>query len=277
MSDHSLPPNRDKKPSKRFSEAVEIGQFFLGEARRVETLLTVALVIVGIGQFCVYLRQASIMETQASISKSQLQFQESVSRAWLKADIALDGPIIFTEWANDKFLNVQLKFALKNTGTVPAVNTRILTQIVPFGGSDRSVRLAKIQAQMCEQARQLSDEDKIGGEAAFPNAEKTVRTGSGTGGLYKVGDPGALAVLGCIDYTYGDDRHGQTGFRKILGKVENHQVVGIPFVSGQPKTPAEPISPELLASGYPKDPARYAEVAVGDIYFEDSDQGDFAK
>jgi hypothetical protein len=130
---------------------------------------------------------------------------------------------------------------------------------------------------MCEQARQLSENGKKSGVAAFPNAPKDVKTGSRTGGLYKEGNPGALAVLGCIDYTYGDNRHGQTGFRKILGKVENNLVVGIPFISGRPKTPASPISPELLAGGYPKEPARYAEVAIGDIYFQDADEGDYAK
>jgi hypothetical protein len=142
MNDSQPSPKKDEKPVERVWEGGKRERFFgLDASKWVEIFLTVALVIVGIGQLCVYLRQASIMDTQANISKSQLAFQESVSRAWLKAKITLDLPIRFTEWAGDKFIDVSLKFELMNTCTVPAINTKILTQIVPFGGGDRSARL----------------------------------------------------------------------------------------------------------------------------------------
>lgn len=54
-------------------------------------------------------------------------------------------------------------------------------------------------------------------------------------------------------------------------------VVGVPFATGQSRVPAEPIPSELLAQGFPKDPARYAQVEVGDLYFEDDDEGNYAK
>ncbi len=214
---------------------------------------------------------------QWSAANGQLNVMREQARAWVRADISLDGPVVFTEWANDRFINVRLKFELKNFGSVPAVNTRIMTAIVPFGGADRQERLDRAQADMCKVARQSADGNKIGGTTAFPTEPKVVKSGSGSGGLYRTGNPGALAVLGCIDYTYADDKHGQTGFRKILGRVDNNLVVGIPFVRGQPRADQEPISPELLASGFPKEPARYAEISSDGLYFSDAGDGDYAK
>jgi hypothetical protein len=49
----------------------------------VQVCLTLALVGVGIAQFCVYNRQASIMSTQANISKQSNDIGVSVQRAFV--------------------------------------------------------------------------------------------------------------------------------------------------------------------------------------------------
>ncbi|MGA3311207.1 MAG: hypothetical protein ABSD08_21765 [Xanthobacteraceae bacterium] len=239
----------------------------------LEFVLGIGLLVVGAAQVLIYLRQASIMQTQTSISERQLSFQESVSRAWIRVDVTLEDKIIFTEWAGDKFIHIPLNFNLKNFGQVPAVNVRTSTFIEPFGGSDRNPRLDKAQAMACQSARDVADMNSIGGTDLFPLEPKDVKSGTGRGGLYKNGNPGPLSILGCIEYTYANGRHGQTGFRKILGRVENNFVVGIPFVSGQPEVPREPISAELLASGYPKEPARVARIPTNGLIFRDDDEG----
>ena len=271
------PPNRGtRKPPGRYWFAEE--PFFdLKASHWVEILLTLALLTVGGSQAYIYWRQAEIMGTQTSVYKSQLAFQESVSRAWVRANVTLSGPIVFTEWANDRFINLQLSFDLKNFGQVPAINIRILTAIDRMSGSDREVRLKRLQDSICKSARETADGDPVGGQVAFPNEPITIKSGSGTGGLYRNGDPGALAIIGCIDYTFADNQHGQTGFRKILGRVENKLVVGIPFVSGDPQPDQPPIPPELLAQGFPSSPAKYAKVPVDGLYFEGADGGNYAK
>ena len=180
MSSPQPPTHPNSKPPKRHWNATE--PFFdMRASHWVEVVLTFTLLLVGASQLFVYHRQASIMETQASIATTQLAFQEGVSRAWIKAHISLSRPILFTDWANDKFINISLKFDMTNTGPVPATNIRILTQITPRGGgSDRNTRLSKMQSTVCEQVRELANSDKIGGTAAFPNESKSVETGSGS-------------------------------------------------------------------------------------------------
>jgi hypothetical protein len=269
------PPPREDPPQR---ETVATEPFWDFKASHFVTAgLTFALFVVAAFQLCTYRRQADIMDKQAAISNDQLAFQESVSRAWIRANVALDGPVIFTEWAKDKFINLQLSFDVKNFGQVPAVNIRILTAIDRADGTDREQRLKKLQESMCKSARDVADSDQVGGNVAFPSEPITIKSGSGTGGLYRDGNPGALAVVGCIDYTFANSMHGQTGFRKILGRVEGKIVVGIPFVSGQPDTNAPPIPQDLLAKGYPSDPAKYARVPTDGLYFEDFEGGNYAK
>lgn len=270
----SPPPG--ERPPQRESPATETFWDFKA-SHFVTATLTFALFVVAAFQLCTYRRQADIMDKQADISNDQLAFQESVSRAWIRANVALGGPVIFTEWASDKFINLQLSFDVKNFGQVPAVNIRIMTAIDRADGTDREPRLKRLQESMCKSARDVADSDQIGGSVAFPSEPITIKSGSGTGGLYRDGNPGALAVVGCIDYTFANSKHGQTGFRKILGRVEGKIVGGIPFVSGQPYTDTTPIPQDLLAQGYPRDPAKYARVPTDGLYFEEFEGGNYAK
>ena len=106
----------------------------------------------------------------------------------------------------------------------------------------------------------MADSDKIGGVASFPSEPVTVETGGGSGPVYQDGQPTLFSVLGCIDYTYSDDRHGTTGFRKKLGRVEGNRVVGLPFVVGTPR-----------------DPPIVGEMPTDNVWFEDEDSGNYAR
>jgi hypothetical protein len=88
----------------------------------------------------------------------------------------------------------------------------------------------------------------------FPGASVVVSQGSEISGVYKGNEPILFSILGCVDYTYADKKHGQTGFRTILGQVHENQIFGIPFVEGSPHPYEEPIPLELLTHGYPATP-----------------------
>ncbi len=207
----------------------------------------------------------------------QLGVMREQSRPWIKTTISFARPIRFSEWDHNRWIHVPLRFDLKNFGSAPATNARIVTIVSPYPGNAAKQTLDATQEAACKQARETADGDKIGGVAIFPGEPTSVETGGGTGGLYKTDQPIIFSITGCIDYTYADDRHGQTAFRKILGRVNNDRVVGIAFVKGESEPYQEPISPELLATGFPKDPPTVARVRTDDLYFHDDDGGNYAK
>jgi hypothetical protein len=207
----------------------------------------------------------------------QLDVMRDQNRPWIRAKITFAGPLEFTDWAKQKFLNVSLNFDLKNFGDIPARNIRISTFVSAHPGTAKKRQLDDWEAAACKQAREMADSDKIGGVASFPSEPVTVETGGGSGPVYQDGQPMIFSILGCVDYTYSDDRHGTTGFRKTLGRVEGNRVVGLPFVVGTPRVPSEPISPELLASGYPKDPPIIGEMPTDNVWFKDEDSGNYAR
>jgi len=93
----------------------------------VGILLTAALVVVGISQFVVYLRQASIMREQASISARQIEDARVTNRAFMSYkttslapvyDVA-DGPV--TGWF--------IQITLENLGNTPTHDYRVSRQL----------------------------------------------------------------------------------------------------------------------------------------------------
>ncbi len=128
----------------------------------------------------------------------------------------------------------------------------------------------------CIAARAAGDSNEIGGIAIFPGDSAEPEIGV-SGVEYTNDDPILMSIFGCIDYTYGNGRHGQTGFRMLLGKVVNNQVYGLPFLDGGvPEKDYNP-SPELLASGYPRDPPTIAPMKTEDVYFKPDEGGNYAK
>jgi hypothetical protein len=216
-------------------------------------------------------------QRQANAAKDQVDIMRDQNRPWIRADISFARPIRFTQWAGRKHINVSLTFDLKNFGQSPATNIRIFTHVQPHPGNAQQGVLDTDQQTICNQARETAERDKTGGIAAFPQEPKVVENGGGTGGLYETQNNVIFSINGCIDYTYADNRHGQTGFRKTLGKVNGNIVDGIPFPVVVPEPNWLPPSPELLASGYPPDRPLVGYVRADDLWFHDDDNGNYAK
>lgn len=235
-----------------------------------ELLLTAA--IVGATWTSVY-----VTNGQWSAANNQLDVMREQNRPWIRANISFSQPIMFTESAGDRFINVSLHFDLKNFGSSPATNIKIATIVMPHPGNANTKIIDEAQAWMCKQARQMADSSQIGGKTVFPSEPAFVETGAGTGRIPGKNNLVIYSIFGCIYYTYADNRHGQTGFRKILGEVKGNLVVGIPFVLGKLEPYDPPLSDELLSSGYPKDPAIVAKVPTDDLLFRDDEGGNYAK
>ncbi len=214
---------------------------------------------------------------QWSAATKQLDVMKEQSRPWIRVDITFARPIMFTQWAGQKHVNMSFKFDIKNFGQIPAINIRIFTHVQQNPTGDRKFVLDADQSGVCRSAMETADRDKSGGVAAFPQEPKIVENGGGTGGLYKTDDRIIFIINGCVDYTYGDGLHGQTGFRKMLGKVNGNIVEGIGFPDVAPTPNWLPPSPELLASGFPPDHPLVGYVDTSDLWLHDDDNGNYAK
>ncbi len=133
------------------------------------------------------------------------------------------------------------------------------------------------QKEACDRARASSDANPIGGVTVFPGVPVFVEQGTGISGVYKTDDPVLFSILGCVDYTYLGNRHGQTGFRMLLGHVDKGRIYGIPFVEGKPHPYEEPVPPELLAHGYPTDPPKEYLLQPNEFVFQPEDSGNYAR
>jgi hypothetical protein len=166
---------------------------------------------------------------------------------------------------------------LKNYGNAPATNLRISPQINIHPGNPRRRELDAPQQAACDTARTQADENAIGGIAIFPGESQAEDMISGIFGIYNIPAPILFSVFGCIDYTYGNNRHGQTGFRMLLGQNVNGRIFGLPFIEGVTRPYDPPISPELLATGYPPIPPKEALMHPSDFIFRPDDGGNYAK
>jgi hypothetical protein len=178
------------------------------------------------------------------------------------------------EWGRDKSIDVSLRFTVTNHGNSPAINIRVWHPIVQHPGNPKRAELDAVQSQACVKARELASESEIGGVVDF--LEETIQIEEGSGAPYT--GSGLYSVLGCVDYTFGANRHGQTGFRMTLGQIINGQVYGIPFVKGPLELYQQPVSPSLLAHGYPQLPPHVAAIDPSGVYFRpEYDRGNYAK
>ncbi len=207
----------------------------------------------------------------------QLGVMEAAQRPWVSVAVTLAEPPRLTAWGGQKGINVSLRFELKNYGTVPAVNARIESPIVLHPGNIKRSELDVPQKEACDRARASSDANPIGGVTVFPGVPVFVEQGTGISGVYKTDDPVLFSILGCVDYTYLGNRHGQTGFRMLLGHVDKGRIYGIPFVEGKPHPYEEPVPPELLAHGYPTDPPKEYLLQPNEFVFQPEDSGNYAR
>ncbi len=210
-------------------------------------------------------RQADAAEETLAISQ----------RPWIRVSVSLGNRIIFSEWANQKSIQIPLNYEFKNHGGSPAVNLRIMN-LASTRKTDRK-EIATAAETVCGLAR-TSDE---GGIAVFPGDAETPPSNT----AYVVGtqywDPDGdrpISVYGCVDYSYGSGRHGQTAFRLLLARNVDGRLRGLPFVEGVVRPYDESIPPELLASGFPKDPPKVGYLPTSGLIFErESLGGNYAK
>lgn len=103
------------------------------------------LVVVGIGQICVYQRQAGIMDKQAGImraqngiTQNQLNEMQAEQRAWISITKDSGVESLSIDSVNNQ-LDAKLKITLQNTGRNPAVfvsvNAEMSDFAIPHGGS----------------------------------------------------------------------------------------------------------------------------------------------
>jgi hypothetical protein len=276
ISGNQPPEQKERKPPKDCWNATE--PFCdLKASHWVEIGLTLALVGVGVAQFTVYNRQAGIMNEQTKISDRQLDAMETDKRPWIRATVTISEPIRFENWNGSRGIEASLHFNLKNFGDSPAVNLRIAPEIILHPGNPKRSELDVPQKDTCARASTEADENAIGGIAVFPSESAEIDLGAGLSGIYKTDEPILFSILGCVDYTFAGYRHGQTGFRMLLGHTVKNQIFGLPFVEGSPEPYPEPISPELLAKGYPAKPPNIGLLQSGDFIFRPDDGGNYAK
>jgi hypothetical protein len=235
----------------------------------VEVFLTGVLICVGYLQYCVYTRQAGIMDTQTRILKVD-------KRPWIKSTVTIKR-LSFFEWGNRKSVVADLHFDLKSYGDSPAVNVRIGVQIIQHPGNPKRSELSAPQEKTCEGVRIEEAKNPVGGLAIFPNDLALIEQGATISDIYKEDEPILFAVVGCVVYTFAENERGETGFRMILGRVSKGQIVGLPFIKGLPQPYSEPISPWLFVDGYPTDPPKVGLLQPSDFIFHPEDEGNYAK
>jgi hypothetical protein len=205
----------------------------------------------------------------------QLAATKNDKRPWLSVQVEVNQFAILTRWEKSRQIFLRLKFSIKNSGQEPAINVRVYPSLVVHPGNVRREELAAPQKKTCEEGSIDSDKNPIGGIAIFPNETGTIELGSGASG-FENGQPEVFSLLGCVIYSYGSGAHGQTGFRYMLGKVQDGKVWGVPFIEGPPLEPYSP-EEELSKSGFPKDPPKVARIPIGELYFKPEDSGNYPK
>jgi hypothetical protein len=235
----------------------------------VEVFLTVVLICVGYLQYCVYTRQAGIMDTQTRILKVD-------KRPWIKSTVTIKR-LSFFDWGNQKGIVADLHVDLKSYGESPAVNVRVSAQIVRHPGNQKRSDLSAPQEKICEGARVEAAKNPVGGIAIFPNDPAFIEQGAGLSGIYKEDAAILFAVVGCVVYTFAESERGETGFRMILGRASRGQIVGLPFIEGPPEPYSEAIPPGLFANGYPANPPKVGLLQPNDFIFHPEDEGNYAK
>jgi hypothetical protein len=213
--------------------------------------------------------------------RGQLDVMEVDKRPWLRAQLSLD-KVRLVDWDGVKGINVSLNIEIKNYGESPAVNMLVVPMIEehPLYTDKKGMEHLDIdQAESCARTAVRAAENPIGGVPVFPGDTYSGKSNPGISGrqLYDSQRPPPwFLIYGCVNYTYSKDRHGETGFRMLLGKPTNGLVLGIPFQEGEPDPDYHP-SAELLAHGYPAIAPRYAYVKIDDLIFRPDEPGNYAK
>jgi hypothetical protein len=126
---------------------------------------------------CTY---ALITLFQLNAMRDQLDVMRDDKRPWIKVAVTIEKPLHFTDWNGTKGVNALLHFDLTNYGDAPAVNIRIVPQIMQHPGNPKRSELDIPQKDTCERARAQADENAIGGIAIFPKESVQIETANAT-------------------------------------------------------------------------------------------------
>jgi hypothetical protein len=196
-------------------------------------------------------------------------------RPWLKAEVSV-ASVQMTEWGGHKGVFINLKFLLQNYGHSPATNLRISPVIVEHPGNTRRHELDLPQELACKDAATQADKSPIEGDVIFPGDVTGIERNQGLPSIYDTKDRVLFSIYGCIDYSYGDHRHGQTGYRILLGQDVGGQIFGVPFKEGVPQKDYVP-PPDLLANGFPAQAPKIAKLSPSEFIFRPDPEGNYAK
>src|SRR4029077_595291 len=208
ISGDQSPDQENRKPPKRYWNATE--PFCdLKASHWVEIGLTLALVGVGIAQFTVYKRQASIMDEQARIAVRQVKLMEADQRPWISLNMEAEGPL--TRGANGRSFIV--KYTLNNVGKSPAFSVDFVAVMIPL--ADLQPYLPPQQGFSFPEPTKAIDaavENACGeqammrgfGDIMFPAVPQTKRWRVHGGPIGPGFIPG-FAIIGCATYKFVDD------------------------------------------------------------------------
>ena len=208
--------------------------------------------------------------------RSQLDVMQTDKRPWLRAVVSLDR-VRFSDWNGNKSIWLRPAVVVKNYGSSPAINTIVSDSVVLFS-QETKTDINNRQPKLCVDATSKANANPVGGVAVFPGDESekivplafTINWPSNNSGA-------EFVVLGCINYTYANDRRGETGFRYLLSQTKDGVFVGIHFYEGQPEPYYRPPSADLLAHGFPVTPPNVSTVSEDQFYFKKQDSGNYAK
>jgi hypothetical protein len=264
---YKRPPKRPK-PERDWYEITTLGTAIVG--------LVVVAASAGIALWAALIARnaATDSKTAADAAVTQANAAVQANRPWIHVNVALNR-VLLERSKGSKSISVDLKFSLKNYGGTPATNIRVNPELAPFIDYTKIAPLLKEQAGLCIQARADADQNPVGGIAVFPGD-----TGSTAEGVerraFLFSERHYFSIIGCIDYTYGDNLHGQTGFQIDLGQVAGNRILGVPWTEAHP-VDLWHITPAMVASGFPADMVDF-EIPVSDLHFAPNEtQGNYAK
>jgi hypothetical protein len=205
----------------------------------IDIVLAAALVVVGVGQVCLYVRQAGIMNTQAQISERQLAEMQLEGRAWVSVEPAIGNVV----WDKDG-VTINLKFTIKNTGNVPAMHVEMRDNVVPSIAPESPFSVLK---RMTNAERQVPKGNSAGvplfpkdtlqlvGRVNFSRVDitknvqylSTFRHNASDKPTFRPEDfKVALTLLYFVDYTFaaGDAHHQHSCMSSIVRVDPNKQI-----------------------------------------------------
>jgi hypothetical protein len=125
--DNQQPP---EEPKKCMPQPRALEPFWDFKASHwVTACLTAAIALVSLFQLYIYKRQATIMQQQTDISVAQFNLADAKERPWIDLQsIEPIGPLIF----DGDGPHLTLSYKLKNTGGLPASDTRFIAVAIPI-------------------------------------------------------------------------------------------------------------------------------------------------